>query len=119
AMALLGDNPGNGYLFPSPRGGRPFNKTAFHYLKRTVTWEGSEYTAHGFRSTFRDWAGDRTNYPREIVEAALAHQVGNAVEQAYRRGSALEQRRRLMDAWAKFCDQQPTAGKVVSLHAPS
>lgn len=59
-------------------------------------------TVHGFRSTFRDWAGDKTDFPREIVEQALAHMVGNEVERAYRRGDALEKRRELMEAWAKF-----------------
>lgn len=60
------------------------------------------FTVHGFRSTFRDWAGDKTEFPREIVEHALAHRVGNEVEGAYRRGDALEKRRELMKAWAKF-----------------
>ena len=57
-------------------------------------------TSHGFRSSFRDWAGECTNFPREVCEAALAHAVGNAVELAYRRGDALEKRRALMEAWA-------------------
>ena len=60
-------------------------------------------TVHGFRSSFRDWCGDHTEFPREIAEAALAHSTGNAVERAYRRGDALERRRVLMDAWAEFC----------------
>jgi len=59
---------------------------------------------HGFRSSFRDWAGDRTIYPRELAEAALAHIVGDAVEQAYRRGDALEKRRDLMESWSVFID---------------
>jgi hypothetical protein len=59
-------------------------------------------TVHGFRSAFRDWAGDETAFPREIAEAALAHQVGSAVERAYRRGSALVKRRQLMQAWADY-----------------
>lgn len=59
-------------------------------------------SVHGFRSTFRDWAGDRTEFPREVAEAALAHRVGNVVEQAYRRGSALEKRRELMTAWENY-----------------
>ena len=59
-------------------------------------------TVHGFRSAFRDWCGDATDFPREIAEAALAHQVGNEVEQAYRRSDALEKRRTLMQAWADF-----------------
>jgi integrase len=73
-----------------------------------------EFTAHGFRSTFRDWAGETTAFPREIAEAALGHQIGNAVEQAYRRGDALAKRRKLMDAWATFCASPPTAGATVT-----
>jgi hypothetical protein len=60
-------------------------------------------TVDSFRSAFRDWAGERTHFPREVAEAALAHLVGNAVEWAYRRGDALEKRRELSEAWAKFC----------------
>ena len=61
------------------------------------------YTVHGFRSGFRDWAGDETPFPREIAEAALAHRVGDATERAYRRADALERRRQLMQAWADYC----------------
>lgn len=57
---------------------------------------------HGFRSTFRDWAGERTNYPRELAEQALAHTLDNKVEAAYRRGDALEKRRLMMIDWARF-----------------
>lgn len=64
-------------------------------------------TAHGFRSTFRDWAGDTTSFPREVAEAALAHAVGDATELAYRRGDALEKRRELMDAWDVFVCSSP------------
>src|SRR5215831_3857077 len=71
---------------------------------------------HGFRSSFRDWAAERTNFPSEVAEMALAHAVGSKVEAAYRRGDLREKRRRLMDAWATFCTAEPTArGKVVSL----
>jgi integrase len=59
-------------------------------------------TTHGMRSTFRDWAGDCTEYPRDLIEAALAHTLG-AVEAAYRRSSALAKRRELMEAWADYC----------------
>lgn len=68
-----------------------------------------DYTVHGFRSSFRDWVGEETDFPREIAEAALAHQVGNAVERAYRRGDALEKRRGLMVAWEAFLTP-PAAG---------
>ena len=58
---------------------------------------------HGFRSTFRDWAGECTNYPREVAEQALAHTLQNKVEAAYRRGDSLEKRRAMMQDWANFC----------------
>jgi integrase len=64
-------------------------------------------TVHGFRSSFRDWAGDSTAFPRDVVEAALAHAIENKVEAAYRRSDALEKRRKLMGAWATFCASAP------------
>jgi integrase len=75
---------------------------------------GCDATLHGFRSSFRDWCGEHTNFPREIAEAALAHRVGNAVEQAYRRADALEKRRKLMDAWAAYCAQPVPTGATVT-----
>jgi integrase len=68
-------------------------------------------TAHGFRSTFSDWAAERTAYPREVVEMALAHVVENKVEAAYRRGDLFEKRCRLMADWAGFCETPPAAGQ--------
>ena len=65
-----------------------------------------EITVHGFRSTFRDWAGEETEFAREVVEAALSHVVGDTTERAYRRGDALEKRRKLMEAWAAFCEPE-------------
>src|SRR5437879_11101135 len=65
-------------------------------------------TVHGFRSSFRDWAGNVTSFPREVIETALAHVIGDKAEQAYRRGDALDKRRKLMDAWAEYCKRQPT-----------
>lgn len=70
---------------------------------------------HGFRSTFRDWASERTSYPREVVEMALAHAIGDKVEAAYRRGDLFEKRRRLMNEWAKFCATSVGAGAVVPI----
>jgi integrase len=61
-------------------------------------------TVHGFRSSFRDWAGNVSNFPREITETALAHVIGDKAEQAYRRSDALEKRRKLMEAWAAYCE---------------
>ena len=91
----------DGYVFPGSRDGRPLSDMSLSaVLKRMGR---AEFTVHGFRSSFRDWAGEATEFPREIVEAALAHVVGNAVERAYRRGDALERRRILMHAWMNFC----------------
>jgi integrase len=73
-------------------------------------------TVHGFRSAFRDWAGEETSFPREIAEAALAHATGGPVEQAYRRGGALEKRRALMQAWSAFCEPAG-AGNVIPIRA--
>jgi len=80
---------------------------------------GERASVHGFRSTFRDWAAERTATPREVCEQALAHTIGNAVEAAYRRGDLFDKRRRLMDAWAEYCSQPPVkrAGKVVPMRS--
>ena len=69
----------------------------------------NDLTVHGFRSSFRDWAAERTNYPNEVVEMALAHSISNKVEKAYRRGDLFDKRRRLMDDWADFCDAKQVA----------
>ncbi|WP_027172726.1 site-specific integrase [Methylobacterium sp. 10] len=87
------------FVFPSFRADRPFSNAAFDAL---MTRMGVSTTPHGFRSSFRDWTGEETTFPREVAEAALAHSVGDATELAYRRGDALEKRRVLMDAWADF-----------------
>jgi integrase len=73
-----------------------------------------KFTPHGFRSSFRDWAGDETAFSREVAEAALAHKVGDDTENAYRRGTALEKRRKLMTAWASYVTSKPS-GEVVRL----
>jgi integrase len=72
-------------------------------------------TVHGFRSSFRDWAAERTSYPNHVAEAALAHTISDKVEKAYRRGDLFEKRRRLMDNWAEFCGKQQTTGKVLAI----
>jgi integrase len=74
-------------------------------------------TAHGFRSTFRDWAAECTNFPREVAEAALGHTVGSKVELAYRRGDFFEKRRRLMDAWGEFATKPKDAGVILRLQS--
>lgn len=89
-------------VFPSARAGRPLSGMAMEMCLRRMKVE--DVTVHGFRSSFRDWAGDRTQFPRELAEAALAHVAGDETERAYRRGDALERRRKLMEAWAAFCE---------------
>jgi integrase len=74
-----------------------------------------DVTMHGFRSTFRDWAAETTAYPNHVVEMALAHAVGNAVEAAYRRGDLFEKRRRLMEDWGEYCNRPASNGEVVPL----
>jgi integrase len=97
------------FVFQGAKRGASLSVTALTMVMRRTG--AGDYTVHGFRSAFRDWAGERTNFPREIAEAALAHVVGDATERAYRRGDALEKRRALMEAWARFCE--PTADNVV------
>lgn len=87
-----------GLVFPAPRGGQ-LSDMAFTQVMRRM---GLTCVPHGFRSTFRDWCGERTNYPRELAEQALAHILSNKVEAAYRRGDALEKRRDMMQRWAEF-----------------
>ncbi len=82
--------------------GRPISDTAMTKSLRAASPDKT-VTLHGLRSSFRDWCGDHTEHPREVAEAALAHVVGNAVEQAYRRQDALEKRRLLMTDWTDYC----------------
>jgi integrase len=79
--------------------------------------ERTDATVHGFRSTFRDWAAERTNYPNFVVEMALAHVIGDKVEAAYRRGDLFTKRVRLMADWARFATTKPAqaSAKVVAL----
>lgn len=85
--------------------------------KPMLTLGASEYTPHGFRSSFRDWAGDETEFAREVAEAALSHLVGDDSERAYRRGDALEKRRSLMIAWEQFLALEPSAPVSSVSHA--
>ena len=102
-------------VFPGARPGRPLSEMAFEMLLRRAG-QGA-FTPHGFRSSFRDWVGESTNFPREIAEAALAHTVGDETERAYRRGDALEKRRLLMEAWAGFLDTPNASASVVPIGA--
>jgi integrase len=89
------------FIFPGAKRDQPLSAMALEMLLRRAK---VDVTVHGFRSSFRDWCGERTEFPREVAEAALAHVAGDATERAYRRGDALEKRRKLIEAWSKFCD---------------
>ena len=111
-LASGADGP---YIFAAPAGDRPLSNMAMAMVLRRMG--RNEITVHGFRSSFRDWAAERTNFPSEVVEMALAHAVGDKVEAAYRRGNLFEKRRRLMDAWTNYCLTSPaaTGNNVVKL----
>jgi integrase len=114
AMAILEplyEGRNSDWVFPGHSEDKPLSDMAMEMLLRRMKQKTA--TVHGFRSSFRDWAGDCTSFPREIAEAALAHKVGDSVELAYRRSDALEKRREIMQAWARFCANALDA-KVVS-----
>ena len=116
AIAILESIPREkgGYVFPGAKAKAPLSNMAMLELLRGMSANG--YSVHGFRSSFRDWAGDRTHYAREVIEHALAHQIKDKAEAAYRRSDALEKRRRLMEEWAKYCSSPVIASEVVALH---
>lgn len=104
----------DGLVFLGHKEGRPLSVMAMAMLLRRMKHEA--FTVHGFRSAFRDWAGDKTTFPREVAEAALAHTLGDQTERAYRRSDALGRRRKLMEAWASFARSvQSEQGVVVPL----
>ena len=94
------------FVFPGSKPSKPLWNATFLMLLRRMG--RGDLTTHGFRSSFRDWVAERTNFPGEVAELALAHTVGNPVEAAYRRGDMFEKRRRLMQQWATFCATAPT-----------
>lgn len=99
-LKALGPSAPTEYILPGRKVGMHLSNMAFEMLMRRMGVV--DYTVHGMRSAFRDWAGEETEHAREVAEAALAHIVGDAAEQAYRRGDALEKRRRLMDEWSGY-----------------
>ncbi|WP_292230236.1 site-specific integrase [Brevundimonas sp.] len=106
AVAVLSAMPSgraDAYVFKAAHGGRISDMTISAVLRRLEV----DAVPHGFRSTFRDWAAERTTYPHEVAEMALAHAVGNKVEAAYRRGDLFEKRLAMMDDWADFCLGRP------------
>jgi integrase len=119
-IAILGDmaaiRSGN-HVFPGARVGRPLSNMAMLMLLRRMS--RGDLTAHGFRSSFRDWAAECTSFPTEVAEMALAHTVSDKVEAAYRRGDLFQKRRQLADAWAAFCDAPAFAGEVVPIRQPA
>ena len=101
AKAPAGDSA---LIFPGRSGSKPLSNTVFLMALRRM---GVAITAHGFRTSFHDWAAKATNMPREVAEKALEHAVENRVEAAYRRGDLLAKRSDLMDQWSSFCDAVP------------
>lgn len=99
-MKVLKSIPREGrFVFESPTHRRPLSNMAMLMLLRGIRGDGS--TVHGFRSSFRDWAADKTDVPREVVEACIAHAVGDGAELAYKRTDFLDKRRGLMEQWSK------------------
>ena len=115
AVALLRSLPrlaGCEFVFFAQRGGALSDMTLSAVMRRMKV----DAVPHGFRSTFRDWCSEHTNYPREVAEMALAHAITDKVEAAYRRGSLFAKRTKLMAEWARFIDSPATGGDVVPLH---
>jgi len=90
---------GSGLVFPGTKTGRPLSDMTLAKLVKELGFKGD---VHGFRTSFRTWTQEKTNFPREVAEAALAHRVGDAAEQAYARSDMFEKRRRMMQSWADF-----------------
>ena len=109
---------GNPYLFPGTHHGRPLSNMALLQLMRRMGYgvDGNrgDYVPHGFRSSFRDWSGEVSSFPRDVAEMALAHVIENKVEAAYRRGDLFAKRRKMMQEWADYVDKQQA--KVIPLN---
>lgn len=116
ALTLTADlNPeqGSAFVFPGAKAGKPLSNMAGLQLLKRMGY--GDFTVHGFRSTFRDWAAERTNFPREVAEAALAHKLKDKVEAAYQRADLIVKRARLMQAWADYCNRAESPAAVVEL----
>ena len=98
------------FVFAGQARNKPLSNMAMEMMLRRMKIEDA--TVHGFRSSFRDWAGNVSSFPREVTETALAHVIGDKAEQAYRRSDALEKRRKLMEAWAGYCEPKITSSVV-------
>jgi integrase len=115
AVKPLANTSGKGglaaaHVFPGQARGAALSGMSLAMLLRRMK---VTTTVHGFRSSFRDWAGEASTFPREVAEAALAHTVGDATERAYRRGDALEKRRKLMEAWAGYVEPKATGSNLL------
>jgi integrase len=115
-LAALQEVRTSDFVFLGTAPGQPLSGMAMAMLLRRM--ESADITVHGFRSTFRDWASETTSFPHEVCEQALAHTIGNKTEAAYRRGDLFEKRRKLMEAWAIYCE--PKAGtNIVTMTRPA
>jgi integrase len=119
SFALLEDLPREGeFIFPGGVEDGGLSNAAMSEMLKGMGYTGKMATVHGFRSTFKDWAAEQTNYPNELTEMAMAHTINNKVEAAYRRGDMREKRRRLMEDWAAYCDGVAVGGdNVVAIGA--
>ncbi len=117
-LAGLKENARNDFVLPGMRNNTSLSNMAFLQLLKRMG--RPDLTAHGFRSTFRDWTAERTAYPQEVAEMALAHTVADKVEAAYRRGDLFDKRRKIMDDWAEFCaNNVGTDSNVVAIRMPT
>lgn len=119
ALAIIDGVARDGeHIFPGDKEGRGLSNMAMAELLKEMGYSGDVATVHGFRSTFKDWCSERTNYPNEMSEMALAHTVADKVEAAYRRGDMLDRRRQLMKDWAAYCEGKAVGGdNVVAIGA--
>jgi len=101
------------FIFPGGKAKSGLSTNAFRAL--LLRMGRPDLTAHGFRSTFRDWISEQTAYPHEVAEQALAHTISSKVERAYRRGDLFRKRVKLMDDWAAYCAKEPSQGDVVPI----
>jgi integrase len=115
AVALVREQPAGEYVFHGAKKGDPLSNGAMLQLLERMG--RGDLTVHGFRSTFRTWAAERTGYPREVCELALAHTTGDATELAYKRTDLMEKRAQLMMEWSRFCDMPTPAAQVIALRA--
>lgn len=111
-LKSLNKPPHIDHVFPGNARGKPLSSMAMSMLLRRMN--RPDVTVHGFRSTFRDWASEQTSFPHETCEHALAHRISDKAEASYRRGDQFEKRRKLMEAWAAYCEPRKSA-KVLPL----